>query len=115
MVRRDAACLAIDSTHSRAICDEIGERLRDALGREVSDIPSYLCQLVDRLAELERVPAPSIVPSIDDASAGILDNAVRQTESALALTFTQAMKKAGMLRNVADDQGLSLPHGRPPK
>ena len=63
MAGRDAAGLALDGTHSRAICDEIGERLRDALSREVSEIPSYLCQLIDRLAELERVPAPSIVPS----------------------------------------------------
>jgi hypothetical protein len=84
MAGRDAAGLALDSTHSRAICDEIGERLRDALSREVSEIPSYLCQLVDRLAELERVPAPSIVPSIDDTNTGVLGNAVRHAESALA-------------------------------
>ncbi len=84
MAGRGAAGLALDSTHSRAICDEIGERLRDALSREVSEIPSYLCQLVDRLAESEALPAASIVPSIDDTNTSILGNAARNIESALA-------------------------------
>jgi hypothetical protein len=84
MASKDAAGLAFDGTHSRAICDEIGERLRDALSREVSEIPSFLRQLVDRLAELERVPAPSIVPSIDDTNTDVVGHAVRLTDSALA-------------------------------
>jgi hypothetical protein len=83
MAGQDSTGLAFDYTHSRAICDEIGERLRDVLSREVSEIPSFLCRLVDRLAELERVPAPSIVPSIDDIDAGVAGNAVRHSESAL--------------------------------
>jgi hypothetical protein len=82
MADEHAAGLALDSTHSRAICDEIGERLRDVLSREVSEIPSYLCRLVDRLAELERVPAPSIVPSIDDMNTAVSGNAVSHTEFA---------------------------------
>jgi hypothetical protein len=78
MPASDAAMVALDSTHSRAVCDEIGERLRDVLGRDASEIPSHLRRLVDRLAELERVPAPSIVPEIADMHAGILvDAAVR--------------------------------------
>jgi hypothetical protein len=77
MAGRDAAGLALDSTHCRAICDEIGGRLRDALSREVSEIPPYLRQLIDRLVELEHVPAPSIVPSIDDDT-GVLGRGVRQ-------------------------------------
>ncbi len=64
MAGKDAA-VVLDSTHCRAICDEIGERLRDVLGRDASEIPPYLRRLVDRFAELERVPAPSIVPSVD--------------------------------------------------
>jgi hypothetical protein len=79
----DAAMVALDSTHSRAVCDEIGERLRDVLGRDAAEIPSHLRRLVDRLAELER--APSIVPDIDDMRAGIPVNAVGHTAaSALA-------------------------------
>jgi hypothetical protein len=75
MPASDAAMVALDSTHSRAVCDEIGERLRDVLGRDAAEIPSHLRRLVDRLAELERVPAPSIVPEIDHMHAGIPANA----------------------------------------
>ena len=70
MAARDTAGLAFDYAHPRAICNEIGGRLRDDLNREVSEIPSFLAQLIDRLAELERVPAPSIVPSTDDMNDG---------------------------------------------
>jgi hypothetical protein len=63
MAGKDAAVVVLDSTHSRAICDEIGERLRDVLGRDVPEIPPYLRRLVDRFAELERVPSPPIAPS----------------------------------------------------
>lgn len=63
--RKDIA-LAIDDTHCRAICDEIGDRLRDILKREVSEIPPRLLVLIDKLAQLEH--APSIVPSIDEMS-----------------------------------------------
>lgn len=83
MAARDTAGLAFDYIHSRAICEEIGERLRDVLNREVSEIPSFLAQLIDRLAELEHVPAPSIVPSTDDLNNDTLGNVVRDPESAL--------------------------------
>ncbi len=53
----DAANLQLDHSHCRAICDEIGERLRVVL--KVSEMPAYLCRLIDRLAELEREPTPS--------------------------------------------------------
>ena len=61
-----AAVLLLDHVHCRAICDEIGERLREVLKREVPAMPSHLCRLIDRLAELESEPAPSIVLSMDD-------------------------------------------------
>jgi hypothetical protein len=63
-----AADLAIDQVHCRAICDEIGERLRYLLNREVSDIPSNLLRLVSMLDEMDRLPvvlAPSIVSSLE--------------------------------------------------
>ena len=58
--------LRIDSGHCRAICDEIGDRLRILLDQEPGEIPQRLRLLIDRLAELDGVPAPSIVPAMDD-------------------------------------------------
>jgi hypothetical protein len=66
MAARKDIALAIDHTHCRAICDEIGDRLRDILKREVSEIPPRLLVLITKLAQLEH--APSIVPSIDEMS-----------------------------------------------
>ena len=53
----------VDSEHCRAICDEIGYRLRDILDRDAHAPSPYLLRLVSRLGELD---APSIVPSIED-------------------------------------------------
>ena len=66
MSSRDALQLRIDSGHCRAICDEIGDRLRIVLDREASALPQRLQMLIDRLAELDREQAPSIVPAMDD-------------------------------------------------
>ena len=51
----------IDSEDCRAICDEIGYRLRSILGRGVQEPPAYLLQLLSRLEDQE-----AIVPSIED-------------------------------------------------
>jgi hypothetical protein len=56
--------LTLDSTHCKAICDEIGERFGAAFRRDTSPIPPRLMELIDRLAELDE--SPSIVPSLDD-------------------------------------------------
>jgi hypothetical protein len=56
----------IDSGHCRAICDEIGDRLRILLDKEAGDIPQHLRILIDRLGELDSEQAPSIVPSMND-------------------------------------------------
>ena len=61
----DRQNLRLDHTHCRAICDEIGERLREALGRETK-IPPHLRRLIDRLGELDDVWSPGIVPLIED-------------------------------------------------
>ena len=58
--------LRIDSLHCRAICDEIGERLRIVLDREPAALPPRLQLLMERLAEQDLLMAPSIVPSLDD-------------------------------------------------
>lgn len=58
--------LQLDSSHCRAICDEIGERLRMILDREAAPLPPRLQMLMQRLAEQDPVQAPSLVPAIDD-------------------------------------------------
>jgi hypothetical protein len=65
MPNRDTA-IALDHVHCRAICDEIGERLRFVLRQKPSDIPPGLVALIDKLAQLEQIP--SIVPSIEEMS-----------------------------------------------
>ncbi len=66
MTNRTAAVPLLDHVHCRAICDEIGERLRDVLGRDASEIPPRLLMLVHELAQLDE--GPSIVPSIGEMS-----------------------------------------------
>src|SRR5712671_4237579 len=66
MSKKNAADITIDPIHSRAICDEIGERLRQVLKRESVGLPPRLQLLVDRLAELDGAAAPSIVPSFEE-------------------------------------------------
>jgi hypothetical protein len=58
--------LHIDSTHCRAICDEIGARLYAMLSREKPALPRRLQLLMDRLAEQDQESSPSIAPSMDD-------------------------------------------------
>lgn len=58
--------LQIDSLHARAICDEIGERLRQMLRPETAALPVSLQILIDRLADQDRELAPSIAPDLDD-------------------------------------------------
>src|SRR5512139_2572705 len=52
----------IDDKHSRAIAQEIGERLRASL--RVERLPEGLRQQIDRFRELEG-QSPSIVPTAD--------------------------------------------------
>jgi hypothetical protein len=66
MSNRKTLQLQIDSGHCRAICDEIGDRLRYLLDKEAGELPPRLRLLMDRLAELDRVQAPSIVPAMED-------------------------------------------------
>ena len=61
------ASIQIDEEHSRAICAEIGDRLRIALGA-APPMPPDLARLVARLDELEHHDSPSIVPSVENIS-----------------------------------------------
>lgn len=62
---RHAHHALLDSEHCRAICDEIGERLRAILDRDAMEPSQQLLQLLSQLEQQER-DAPSIVPSLDD-------------------------------------------------
>jgi hypothetical protein len=66
MTNRKALPRQLDSGHCRAICDEVGERLRILLDRESSEIPQRLRLLLDRFAELDSEQAPLIAPAMDD-------------------------------------------------
>ncbi|MDA9427134.1 hypothetical protein XH97_34210 [Bradyrhizobium sp. CCBAU 53380] len=55
----------IDPEHRRAICNEIGERLRGILADEVTPLPSRLQSMVERLTELDG-DAPSVAPDRQD-------------------------------------------------
>jgi hypothetical protein len=64
------AKIRMDEEHSRAICAEIGDRLRTAL-RNSTPMPPHLANLVVRLSELDGYDSPSIVPSLEDAALGL--------------------------------------------
>jgi hypothetical protein len=67
MLTRTGASLQIDAVHTRAICDEIGDRLRDVLHRQVShELPPRLQYLMEQLAKADEEVSPSIAPSLDD-------------------------------------------------
>jgi hypothetical protein len=51
----------IDRIHSRAICDEIGERLRSSLSLLSSQLPSHFQRQLDHLQESEREESPSTI------------------------------------------------------
>ena len=53
----------IDPKHSRAIVQEIGERLRAFL-KEEPELPGSLRAQLDRLGEWEE-PSPSIIPAAE--------------------------------------------------
>ena len=67
--------LQIDSLHCRAICEEIGERLRTILRPETAAVPPRLQVLIDRLADQDRELEPSIAPDLDDMIWQPLNNA----------------------------------------
>ena len=57
--------LQINHSHCRAICDEIGERLREVLDRQATALPPRLQVLMLRLAAQDLAGSPSIA-SIND-------------------------------------------------
>jgi hypothetical protein len=55
----------LDSEHCRAICDEIGDRLRYSMKADASELPMQLRRLLARFEGADR-QAPSVVPSLED-------------------------------------------------
>jgi hypothetical protein len=67
MLARTGVSVQIDALHSREICAEIGDRLREIFRREAaSELPPRLLYLMERLTEADREAAPSLVPSLED-------------------------------------------------
>jgi hypothetical protein len=58
----------ISSKHCRAICDEVGERLRQHLDGNLTEPPQSIVALLREL-ELNEREAPSIAPSFEDMDA----------------------------------------------
>jgi hypothetical protein len=71
MLKATGATSQIDSIHARAICDEIGDRLRGMLPRQASpELTPRLEELMEHLTMLDDQSSPSIVPSLDDMTIG---------------------------------------------
>lgn len=54
--------------HCRAICDEIGDRLRFHLDRTSSSVPPRFLELLRQLEDKEIIASPSIVPNGRDTT-----------------------------------------------
>jgi len=88
MLTMTGAGLQIDSIHARAICEEIGERLRTVLRRDAGrDLPPRLRDLMEQLAKADEQASPSIVPSLDEMLMSQHDIA-RREETSAALIVT---------------------------
>jgi hypothetical protein len=61
--------IQIDPAHGRAICDEIGERLRMILDREATALPPRLQVLMLRLAAQDLAGSPAVAAAIDESMA----------------------------------------------
>jgi polyhydroxyalkanoate synthesis regulator phasin len=67
----------IDDEHARAICEEIGERLRDQLRRDMPEtLPRRLRELMDQLAAADHADAPSLAPSLEDITSIAISGAL---------------------------------------
>jgi hypothetical protein len=57
--------IRIDEVHSSAIRTEIGERLRQFLSKDETELPANLEDRLNRLRELDDDYSPSITPAMD--------------------------------------------------
>ena len=66
--------IEIDRIHSRAITDEIGERLRVAHSLKSPELPRRIQKQLDQLRKLDREESPSIVPSTENFEKSLRGN-----------------------------------------
>ena len=59
----------LEPKHYRAICDEIGERLRHSLAQDASQVPPRLRKLLGQFAELQGGAPPTIRDRRDELTA----------------------------------------------
>jgi len=81
----DVGACNLASEHLRAICDEIGERLRWSLSRELPEPSVRLQVALLRLREADEI-APSVVPSIEELTGGWQSQTSENPEQQLELT-----------------------------
>lgn len=68
--QRQRPDIQIDTKHCRAICDEIGWRLRQALMADYATLPDALAILLDRLIDTDlAIDAPSLIPAMSNTPA----------------------------------------------
>jgi hypothetical protein len=63
--RINADPLPMDHRTSAAVCDGIGERLRDILKPSTTELPPRLQELMERLRKTDEADAPPLVPDFD--------------------------------------------------
>lgn len=63
--RINADTLPMDHRTSAAVCDGIGERLRDVLKPSMTELPPRLQELMERLHQLDVADSPSIAPTFE--------------------------------------------------
>jgi hypothetical protein len=102
----------IDHIHSRAIVQEIGERLRASLRAE-ADLPTSLRTRIDRFRELEG-QSPSIVPAADPAlmNEPCKNEKPRERSRPLDWLWRRASRDVGTARSILNhskqDEGPDL-------
>jgi hypothetical protein len=88
MLAKTDVNIQIDDVHSRAICAEIGDRLRELLRPEVpGQLPPRLQYLIEQLAKADREIAPALVPSLED----IIEPIIPGRESSAWVRFDEQM------------------------
>lgn len=66
----------MDAQHSRAICVEIGWRLRAVLSEDRTALPPRLQSLLDRFVEMDlEIEAPPLVPGAASLDARVAETA----------------------------------------
>ncbi len=88
--------ISIDEIHSRAICTEIGERLRSVLSTS-APLTAKLAALVARLNELEVCESPSIIPSMQEETKGLQPLPIVASSAPIATDGVIAWANTGAL------------------